>query len=54
MVFLHLQSAYLYTIQLFQVNIYIVDQILTLTKTLAENIRNISKYIYILSNFNFD
>ena len=36
MVFLHLQSASLYTIQLLQVNIYTFDHILILTKTLAE------------------
>ena len=36
MVFLHLQSASLYTIKLFQVNIYTFDHILILTKTLAE------------------
>ena len=36
MVFLHIQSASLYTIKLFQVNIYTFDHILILTKSLAE------------------
>ena len=36
MVFLHIQSGYLYTIKLFQVNIYTFDHILIFTKTLAE------------------
>ena len=36
MVFLHIQSASLYTIKLFQVNIYTFDHILIFTKTLAE------------------
>ena len=36
MVFLHIQSASLYTIKLLQVNINTFDHTLILTKTLAE------------------